>query len=279
MSARILIIEDNAANLELMTYLLHAYQYETLSASDGEAGLKLARRELPEVIVCDIQLPRMDGYQVVRALKSDAATQAIPVVAVTAFAMVGDKERIMRAGFDGYIGKPIVPETFVPQIEQFLKTKSGAQPVPTHGASTGRAGRKADALGVRILVVDNTPANLDLFVSMLEPLGYEVVATSNVADAFARAKQQIPDLIISDVHMPGESGFDFLARVKADPALREVPFMLASATSWDDAAGHQAARAGADLFLMRPVDPERLLGQVKKLLASRKPPRGHDTDR
>src|ERR1041385_1917632 len=102
---RILVIEDNAANLELMTYLLRAYQYETFSATDGAAGVALARLEHPDVIVCDVQMPRMDGFEVVRALKADRATRAIPVIAVTALAMVGDRERVIGAGFDGYIGK------------------------------------------------------------------------------------------------------------------------------------------------------------------------------
>src|SRR5260221_10609402 len=93
MPVRILVIEDNAASLELMTYLLRAYRYETLAATDGEAGLRLARLEHPQAIICDIQMPRMDGFEVVRALKSDPATRAIPVVAGTPpLAWGGNKE-------------------------------------------------------------------------------------------------------------------------------------------------------------------------------------------
>jgi CheY-like chemotaxis protein len=121
MPVRILVIEDNAANLELMTYLLRAYGYETLMATDGETGLKLAQRERPQAVVCDIQMPRMDGFGVLRALKSDPATKAIPVVAVTAFAMVGDKERIMAAGFDGYIGKPIDLKEFLDTVRSMVE--------------------------------------------------------------------------------------------------------------------------------------------------------------
>src|SRR5690242_18474270 len=134
MGARILVIEDNPANLELMTYLLQAYKYETLAADDGETGLALAQSERPDVVVCDIQLPRMDGFEVVRRLKLETETRAIPVIAVTAFAMVGDRDRALAAGFDGYIGKPIVPETFVSQVERFLNG-CAASPLVRAGAS------------------------------------------------------------------------------------------------------------------------------------------------
>jgi CheY-like chemotaxis protein len=119
--ARLLIIEDHADNLELMRYLLTAFGHQPVAAMDGLAGLAAAARERPDLILCDLQLPGVDGLEVARRLKADAALRPVPLVAVTALAMVGDRERILAAGFDGYISKPIVPETFVPQIEAFLR--------------------------------------------------------------------------------------------------------------------------------------------------------------
>src|SRR5437016_5942914 len=120
MSHRILVIEDNPANLELMLYLLKAFGYDPLSAMDGAAGLRLAMEHKPFLVICDIQLPGLDGYEIVRTLKKSPEHNAIPVVAVTAFAMVGDRERLLASGFDGYISKPIDPETFVLEVEGFL---------------------------------------------------------------------------------------------------------------------------------------------------------------
>ena len=121
MASRILIIEDNATNMELMVYLLRAFGHEPLLASDGDAGIKLAKKELPALIVCDVHLPKLDGYGVVALLKADPALSAIPVIAVTALAMVGDREKLLTSGFDGYIEKPIEPEIFVSQIEAFVR--------------------------------------------------------------------------------------------------------------------------------------------------------------
>src|SRR4051812_29537508 len=106
--------------MELMVYLLRAFGYAPLSAADGEAGVAAALRELPDLIICDVHLPKLDGYGVVAALKGDERVRHIPTLAVTALAMVGDRERLLEAGFDGYIGKPIEPDTFVAQIASFL---------------------------------------------------------------------------------------------------------------------------------------------------------------
>ncbi|HYD94617.1 MAG TPA: response regulator [Noviherbaspirillum sp.] len=125
MNARILIIEDNPANMELMAYLLEARGHQLSFAADGEAGLAVAFAEPPDLIVCDVHLPRLDGDAVVMALRQHPALCDVPVVAVTALAMVGDREKLLAAGFDGYISKPIEPETFSQDIEGFLSRKHG----------------------------------------------------------------------------------------------------------------------------------------------------------
>jgi CheY-like chemotaxis protein len=118
--ARILVIEDNPANLDLMVYLLDAFGHTPLAATDGEVGIALIQDEKPHLIICDIQLPKLSGYEVIQWLKQEPALRDIPILAVTAYAMVGDRDKVLAAGFDGYLTKPIQPETFVPQVESFL---------------------------------------------------------------------------------------------------------------------------------------------------------------
>jgi two-component system cell cycle response regulator DivK len=105
--ARVLIVEDNPANMRLAVYLTQSAGHTVLSATNAEAGLALARDEQPDLILMDIQLPGMDGLEATVLLKRDAATQAIPVIALTALAMKGDEERIRPAGCDAYIAKPM----------------------------------------------------------------------------------------------------------------------------------------------------------------------------
>jgi CheY-like chemotaxis protein len=121
MNTHILVIEDNATNLELMTYLLEAFGHTITGACDGEAGVEAASRMAPDLILCDLALPKLDGYGVASRLRADPKLKTVPLIAVTASAMVGDRDRVIAAGFDGYISKPIVPETFVADVEAYLR--------------------------------------------------------------------------------------------------------------------------------------------------------------
>ena len=121
MNKRILLIEDNAPNRYLANFLLEARGWEMVHAEDGPTGVALAGQIDPVLILLDIQLPGMDGYAVAQALRSDPKLQAIPIVAVTSYAMAGDRERCLAAGCNGYIEKPIDPQTFAEEVERFIK--------------------------------------------------------------------------------------------------------------------------------------------------------------
>lgn len=125
MRARILLIEDNEQNRYLTRFLLERRGHEVLWAGTGPEGLALAASARPDLILLDIQLPGMDGYSVARTLKADPALCAIPVVAVTSYAMAGDREACLAAGAEGYLEKPIDPETFVDDVMRFLPARPG----------------------------------------------------------------------------------------------------------------------------------------------------------
>lgn len=123
MKGRILLIEDNEQNAYLADYLLTARGWEVLGASSGYAGLELAGRKAPDLILLDIQLPGMDGYEVAGRLRERAGLENTPIVAVTSYAMPGDRENCLAAGCNGYIEKPIDPETFVDQVESYMERR------------------------------------------------------------------------------------------------------------------------------------------------------------
>lgn len=114
---RILLIEDNEQNRYLLTFLLERRGYEVVAAEDGMRGIQLARTIAPGMILLDIQLPTMDGYQVARALRAIDSLRHTPILAVTSYAMSGDREKALSAGCTGYIEKPINPATFVDEME------------------------------------------------------------------------------------------------------------------------------------------------------------------
>jgi two-component system cell cycle response regulator len=120
MRARILVVDDNPANLELMLYLLRAFGHEPHGESDGRSGLEAARTWKFAIVLTDILMPGMDGYEFARRFRTDSELSSTPLVAVTALAMPPDRERILQAGFDGCITKPIDPRRFVSQVESYL---------------------------------------------------------------------------------------------------------------------------------------------------------------
>jgi two-component system cell cycle response regulator DivK len=125
MKATILLIEDNLQNRYLVKFLLEQHGYQVLEAETGVQGLEMAAKRRPDLILLDIQLPGMDGHAVARALKDKPELKSIPIIAVTSYAMLGDRERCLAAGAEGYIEKPIDPATFVGEIERYLPPLSG----------------------------------------------------------------------------------------------------------------------------------------------------------
>jgi two-component system cell cycle response regulator len=269
MPARILIVEDNPVNLELMRYLLEAHGHLVSDARDGEQGLEAARRETPDLILCDVLMPRLDGFEVARRLKRLPELQRVPLVAVTALAMRGDRERVLGAGFDAYLPKPIDPVTFVNQVEALLPiVRKGTPPRVARIRST------LSSFGVRkatLLVVDDQPVNLDLARSILEPFGYVVLSAATVPEGLEVARRKKPSLILSDVNLSGGAcGTELVRAVRADPELRDLALVLITSTSFDPETRIRALQAGADRFLQRPIEPDVLLAEVQACLRERR---------
>ncbi|WP_317205528.1 EAL domain-containing protein [Janthinobacterium sp.] len=251
MSARILIIEDNATNMELMVYLLGAFGYTPLTAYDGEEGVKVALREVPDLIICDVHLPKLDGYGVVAALKADPALRAVPTLAVTALAMLGDRERLLAAGFDGYIGKPIEPDAFVAQLEAFLPEALSA-PVKSDIAT--------------ILIVDDHVLNREFLMALLGYGGHRLLQASNGAEGLKLVRSERPDLVISDILMPNMDGYEFVTRLHEDPETADLPIIFYTATYREREANVLAQACGVRWVLPKPSDPDVILRTVHEAL-------------
>ena len=121
MKPTVLVIEDNDQNLYLISFMLRKAGFSVFEARNGQEGIDIACRRLPDLILLDIQLPLMNGYEVARRLRMIEEVKSIPVIAVTSYAMVGDREKALDAGCTGYIEKPINPATFIDEICQYMK--------------------------------------------------------------------------------------------------------------------------------------------------------------
>lgn len=117
---KVLIIEDNENNLYMMRFILTKMGHEVLEARDGASGVDLAKENRPDLILMDIQLPVLDGYSATRRIREDEALKEVPIIAVTSYAMVGDREKAIAAGCTAYVEKPIDPESFIKVLERYI---------------------------------------------------------------------------------------------------------------------------------------------------------------
>ena len=124
MSATILLVEDNEQNRYLATFLLQKGGYTVIDAANGEAALVRVAQGVPDLILMDIQMPQMDGYEAAARIRQLPGLESIPIIAVTSFAMLGDREKALRMGFAGYIEKPISPATFATEVGRYLPEKA-----------------------------------------------------------------------------------------------------------------------------------------------------------
>lgn len=250
--ARILIIEDNPANIELMSFLLGAYNHTPLSAADGPRGVAAARSERPDLVACDVNLPGMDGFAVLAALKADPLLAGVPVLAVTALAMAGDREKVLAAGFDGYISKPIEPESFVAELEAFLAPASAPAPAPVAQPSAAPAAaaapspaRATEPAARTLLLVDDDRFMLGVLNDMLVGQPYRVLSACSGEEALDVLDHEAVEVILCDQAMPGMRGTEVLARaaerypktvrlmLSGQPDLSEIEAAIASGVADD----------------------------------------------
>ena len=265
MAAKILVIEDHPANIELMELLLTAYHYDFIPAGDGEQGIEAAERTRPDLVVCDIHLPKLDGFGVLAAFKRHSALRFTPVLAVSALAMVGDRERLLAAGFDGYISKPIDPETFIAQIEPYLPKALRSTPPTGHPDSV--MGNDLEPQGPLVLVVDDAHDGREELRAALESFDFRVLTSASVDQALACLRDHPTDLVLCDSIMPLRDGWDLLQAMREDRALARIPVVLITVAQPDPARLRRAAEAGAADFLHRPLPSSDLAGALHACLA------------
>jgi two-component system cell cycle response regulator len=267
-----LVIEDNPTNLQLVIYLLQAFGHDVSGAREGAEGIEMARHNKPELILLHIHMPKMDGYEVARRLREDLDCRKIPIVAVTALAMVGDREKLLASGFDGYISKPIEPESFSAKVQEFLglPPRTQAPPAAAKSLEEQPLARPTKTKRAVLLFVDNTRANLHLAQSLLEPQGYEILTAESAHAGLELAQRTRPDLIVSDVHMPHQDGYDFHSMVQADPELAEIPFVFLSSSVWSIREKETALARGALKFISRPIESDALVAELEECIPSPK---------
>jgi PAS domain S-box-containing protein len=242
----ILIVDDNPANLKVARLALQSEDFLVRTAGDAEEALRILPELRPRLILMDIQLPGMDGLELTRRLKSDPATRHIVIIAVTAYAMKGDRERILAAGCDGYLSKPIDPLQLPAIVTSHLRALTDRPPPPTPERRP------------RVLVVEDNPSSRRILLLALGSHGFEVKEAEDGQTALDLYQSDPPDLVVQDLCLPDLDGAELLNRFrKLDPARRVPIFCVSGFLSAQD---QELARGrGFDEVLAKPVDPSHLV--------------------
>jgi CheY-like chemotaxis protein len=262
--ARILIIEDEANNLDVARRIVRGAGHEALTATDGLAGLEIARRERPDAVLVDLLLPKLDGWSVTRAIREEPWAKKIPIIAVSALAMQADRERAREAGCDDFVTKPYAPAELRVLLGKYF-TDNSAPKAATRANDPSASGiSPAERLG-RVLVVDDEPSNVELIVRRLGGNGYETLTASNGHDAIAIATKEQPDLILMDIMMPGLDGWQATRLLKGDPKTANIPVVFVTARDRPEDVA-QGFEAGGIMYVNKPVEPVELFARVRNAI-------------
>jgi two-component system cell cycle response regulator len=261
MGAQILLVEDNPTSRDLLTYLLVAFGHDVVAAGSGEAALDRLSEMRPDLIICDLDLPGIKGYEIVHRLRIDPALATIPVVAVTAMAMVGEREKVLAAGFDGYLSKPIDPETFCGQLDRFMPAAqaSMARGRTTLAPATSRAAYAPPA--VTLLILDSIGRNGAMIRGLLAGMGFRLLSAADAPTALRLARSELPDLIVTDAPTNPALGCDLLRAARADLALTRTPFAYLTDCVRGAIEDAPADELGA-VIISRGLPPSELRRQI-----------------
>jgi len=255
---KILLAEDSPDIRVLIQMLLESAGHEIVAVPDGREAVAAAARTQPDLILMDLSLPVLSGWEAAREIRANPATAAIPILAVTAHAMQGDRERALAAGCDGFIPKPIEEETFASRIAAFLRSR------PTRSAPPSeRLPKHPPESPGRILVVDDQPDVAQLLRADLQTDGHEVAVATSREEALAQfSKEPGFDLAVVDVMLAGESGYALTEELTSESA-EYMPVLLVTAGTIDRERGYCV---GADDFIGKPIETVELRARARSLI-------------
>jgi two-component system cell cycle response regulator len=268
MTARVLVVDDVELNVKLLTAKLASEYFEVVTADNGVHALAIAEAELPDIILLDVMMPRMDGFEVCRRLKANARTADIPVVMVTALSDVADRLRGLEAGADDFLTKPGNDIALFARVRSLVRLKRTMDELRLReevcgrfGTADARDGPTADVNAARILLVVEQGVTASRIIETLGPVAASVLHASSCAEAQAMLDDSV-ELVIASLSLPDGDPLRLVAQWRANEASRRLPILLMA----DDSELPRLAKGldlGANDYLVRPVDRNELLARVR----------------
>lgn len=250
---KILVVEDSPTQAELQKHLLEKYGYQVFTATNGKEALSAVKGQKPTVIISDIIMPDMDGYELCRQIKADKKLKDIYFILLT---VLSDPKAILKGlecGADDFIIKPYREEQLLSRIDYILSKKSAKEPASER---------------LEVLVVEDSPTQSELLEHLLTQFGYRVAFATNGRDALTAMHKHKPSLIISDVLMPDMDGFELCKQVKHDAKLMDIPVILLTVLSTPEDI-IRGLEAQADAYVTKPFQEDYLMSKVGSIIETR----------
>lgn len=275
MSARILVVDDNPLNVKLLAAKLAKDYYYVSTAEDGVQALEAVRREMPDLILLDIMMPNMDGFEACRRLKADPATKHIPVVMVTALSDISDRVRGLECGADDFLTKPINDIALMARVRSLLRLKLMMDEWRLREATAAQFALplsekpdEAAETGGRVLLLEEDESDRRKIEDSLRSVGHAVEEAASVADAIEKAGSGQHDMVMASLDLSSEDGLYLCAQLRAREATRTLPILLLANDHEIDLVA-RGLDLGANDYLLRPIESAELLARAKTQLTQK----------
>ena len=270
MSARVLVVDDILPNVKLLEAKLASEYYEVLTATSGEEALEKVERDVPDIVLLDVMMPGMDGFEVCRHIKSNPAHAHIPVVMVTALTDAADRVRGLEAGADDFLSKPLNDTALMARVRSLVRLKMTVDEWRVRENTANQLGVVEEAHSAmnesvenaRILVVDDQKYDSDKFVEAMKEDKTIVEVVTNGADAMEHVIANDYDLMVISLNLASEDGLRLCSHIRSSERSRSVPILM-TAVDEDMSRIAHGLEMGAHDYIIRPVDKNELLARVR----------------
>lgn len=249
---KILVVEDSPTQAEIFKSALKSAGYNVIIANTGEEGLKTLESESPDLVMLDLILPGINGYEVCKKIKANPKHKHVPVVIVTIISEEEAKNKAIKTGAVDFITKPIDETALIISVAKQIKELA-----------------KKDALhkkkSPKVLIIDDEPDHVELIKLRLEANNYDVIYAYNGNEGIEKIKKEKPDLVLLDIMMPGIDGYEVSKKIKSDPKTKNLPIIMLTAAGIKDLE-EKCKEAGADYCIRKPYESKEIIDTIKSIL-------------
>ena len=270
MTARVLVVDDLIPNVRLLEAKLNAEYYDVVTATDGPSALEVIERDAPDIVLLDVMMPGMDGFEVCRRIKADPRVAHVPIVMVTALSDSVNKVRGLEAGADDFLTKPVNDVALMARVRSLVRLKMMMDEWRMREETAGSfgvieaagQGEQDDVGGANILVVEDNDVNASKLVKALEKDGNAVVAVKSGADMFERLRAQPVELLIVSLTLREEDGLRLLSQARSHEDFRQIPILVVGEED-DTQRLAKGLDLGATDYAHKPLDAAEVLARAR----------------